>query len=168
MSSFKIVQRYSTVWWLHLVAHKTEAYQDRAISDCLIKSSWCWNLYCPDAKQVRFDACIASSTKRALTELNPQNSTLPLELTDSNTTRKVSVSSLENSRYFATFLKNFRGMSSVYSISEKSAIIECLKTYEVLAENESQHWMRIVRLNNSGERTGRKFYQFLITNSMIA
>lgn len=119
-----------------------------------------------DVKLPQCIACIESKSKRAPIQHPVYRSTKPLELTHTDMTGKISVPSLGGAHYFVVFLDACTAMSSVYFIINKNQLLECLKAYKALAENESNYRMYALRLDNAGEQTSREVLRFVNENGM--
>lgn len=106
---------------------------------------------------LRFATCLVSKTKHPLIEHPQLRLTRPLELTHTDMSRKIGVPSLIGAHYFLVFVDNCTRMSSVYCISEKSQILQCLSAYKTLAEKQSSMENRRYKigLNYAGEQTSK-------------
>lgn len=79
--------------------------------------------------------CLGSATKRALISWTVLRKTRPLELTHSDVSEKIGISSSENAKYFVVFVDDSIAVSIVY-ILKKSELLNAFKAYKTAFQNQ--------------------------------
>lgn len=111
-------------------------------------------------------ACIESKSKRSPISVPAKRHTNKLELTHTDMSGKISITSLGKAQYFIVFLDDATAMSAVYFISNKSQFLDCLKAYKAFVENETKAKMLALRMDNAGEQTSNAVRTFIQENGM--
>jgi transposase InsO family protein len=65
-------------------------------------------------------------------------------------------------RYFLTFIDDFSRKTHVYVLKTKGKSFEKFKQYKELVENEIDHKIKVLQLDNGGEFVSKKFDAFLV------
>eukprot|EP00112_Aurelia_sp_Birch-Aquarium-sp1_P026532 Seg946.1 transcript_id=Seg946.1/GoldUCD/mRNA.D3Y31 product="Retrovirus-related Pol polyprotein from transposon TNT 1-94" protein_id=Seg946.1/GoldUCD/D3Y31 len=87
-------------------------------------------------------------------------SSQPLELIYSDVCGPMSVNSVGGSRYFVTFIDDYSRFTTVYSMKNKSEVLEKFKEFVSLVENLFEKRVKSLRSDNESEYESREFEQY--------
>jgi transposase InsO family protein len=87
--------------------------------------------------------------------------TRPLEIVHSDVCGPMRTTSMGGARYFLTFIDDFSRKVSVYMLKTKGEALEKFKEFKALAENQSEHKIKVFRSDNGGEFISKGFRRYL-------
>ncbi len=87
-------------------------------------------------KPITCTGCVLGKAHRStIPKKSDHRATMHLELVHWDVNRPIEVPSLGGSRYFVTFIDNFSGWTSLYTMKAKSETFSCFKRFHVDAES---------------------------------
>ena len=95
-----------------------------------------------------------------------RRATKPLELVHTDICGPMPTESIGGKRYFLLFVDDATRYVWCYFLREKSEVLEFLKTWKTLVENELDRKIKTIRSDNGGEYTSNAFENFLIDNGI--
>jgi transposase InsO family protein len=87
--------------------------------------------------------------------------TKPLEIVHSDVCGPMRTTSLGGARYFVTYIDDFSKKVWVYLLNSKGECLEKFKEFKALVETQSEHKIKVFRLDNGGEYISKGFEGFL-------
>lgn len=84
----------------------------------------------------------------------------PLELVHTDICGKMKTPSLNQFRYFLTFIDDFSRMTWVYFLKEKSETFLVFKRFKAFVENQSGCSSKVIRSDKGGEYTSHEFQDY--------
>jgi len=85
----------------------------------------------------------------------------PLDLVHSDVCGKMGSPSLSGSEYFVTFIDSYSHYTWVYVLKRKDQVFESFLKWKALVENSTGRKLKVLRTDNGGEFTSRKFKEHL-------
>jgi len=68
--------------------------------------------------------------------------------------------SIGGSHYVLTFIDNYTRKTWVFLLKHKSEVFEHFRQYKALVENQSGHYIKVLKTDRGGEYISNKFLQF--------
>lgn len=91
---------------------------------------------------------------------------MPYKLVHEDIYGPTNTPSLNKSRYFLLFIDDFTRMTWVYFLAYKYEVFEKFLQFKTLAEKESAHVIKTLRIDRGGEFLSNKFDVFCTWNSI--
>lgn len=70
-------------------------------------------------------------------------------------------------RYFVSFIDNFTRYTFTYALTNRSEFLQQLKEFKVMAENQLDHKVKMLRFDNAGENTSNEVREFLLEMGIL-
>ena len=110
--------------------------------------------------------CLEFAKKRAPIPTPVPRKTMPLQLTHTDISGKISYESFGGYHYFAVFLDDNTARSAVYFLQNRSELLGALQQYKALVENELSFRMLEIRLDKAGEHCSDQVTTFTRKNGL--
>lgn len=112
-------------------------------------------------KSIGFCETSVGGKHRAPFMTNTTKTTVPLKLVHSDVCGKMQQRSLGGAEYFLIFTDDHTKYSWLYILKTKNQVFECFREWKALVEKQTKHKLKMLRTDNGGEYTSKKFEQYL-------
>ena len=109
------------------------------------------------------EACTGGKQCKNTFKSSETETSMPLELVHSDLCGKMGQKSLGGAEYFLTLLDDKTRYTWVYPLKTKDQAFDCFKEWQAEVENRTGRRVKILRTDNGGEYTSRKFQDHLKT-----
>ena len=107
------------------------------------------------------EPCLKGRQHRSPFPVGKRRAAGPLDLVHSDVCGKVGSPSLSGSEYFVTFIDSYSHYTWVYVLKRKDQVFESFLKWQALVENSTGRKVKVLRSDNGGEYTSRKFKEHL-------
>jgi transposase InsO family protein len=116
------------------------------------------------SREVGFcEACTGGKQCKNSFKLSETESLVPLELVHSDVCGKMGQKSLGGAEYFLTLIDDKTRYTWVYPLKTKDQVFDHFKEWQAEVENRTGRRVKVLRTDNGGEYTSRKFQDHLKT-----
>ncbi len=114
------------------------------------------------SKSIGFcETCVGGKRHRRSFSTSNTRATEPLQLVHSDICGKMSEKSLGRAEYFLTFTDDYTRFTWTYILKTKDQVWEKLMEWKALVEKQSNRKLKVLRTDNGGEYTSKKFEEYL-------
>ena len=108
------------------------------------------------------EACqLAKQTRKPNSSPATHRATKPLQLIHSDVAGPMATTSLGGARYFVLFIDDFSRYTTLYTIKQKSDVIETVRKFKAEAENQQSQRIQRFRSDGGGEYISNQFTRLL-------
>ncbi|GAB2278278.1 hypothetical protein Dimus_039278 [Dionaea muscipula] len=106
------------------------------------------------------EACMLGKHHRLPFPGHFKRATQPLAVIHSDVCGPVNINTLGNNRYFLTFIDDCTRKTWIYLLKEKSAVLDCFKSFKMFVERQCNMKVRVLHTDGGGEYVSNEFRKY--------
>jgi len=110
---------------------------------------------------------LGKQTRKPNSNPATHRTTGPLELIHSDLAGPMATTSLGGAKYFLLFIDDYSRYTTVYTIRNKSAVIDCFRNYKAEVENQYSQKIKRFQSDGGGEYTSTAFSKLLLEAGIV-